>query len=570
MTTPTTQTDQSNLAFMPWVRTGAAAAIDAPDTLAAQLGVANITASLTVNDQISVPPLTVRLRGPADIIGIDAHQIIRTDPARGSSDFEASNFACIEFDRPDYPWLFTPAAARSDGKLRPWLCLVVVQKQDGVTIGSAPNVPLPLLTIGSPAKPSLELPNLTDSWAWAHAQAAPDSAPGPVSANDVHDALNKDPARSLSRLICPRVLTANTDYIACVVPTFNLSSKTGQGTATADAELGKTSLTPAWVWSTSLASVTVPVYYHWEFRTGPEGDFATLAAKLRPREAPDRLGRRTIDISQPGFTPSSGFPADATIDMEGALRPIVPAGAPDIMPPWPVGARNPFQVSLANLINVPAVIAAAAPSADPVVGPTLYGRWHVNALIASPSGSRWYDQINLDPRLRAVAALGTKVVQENQEALMASAWEQAGEVRAANQRLRQLQMSMAVGTKLMAKHFSKLTQEHATRVGAPLFGQIAPTTAGVFATVAGQLPSASIPPKAVSPSMRRIGRLRGPITRRIASQNTTRSKATPWVDALSTGVAALPPVPPSDLVTTTGLTARSGTSVRAFTALTSV
>jgi hypothetical protein len=111
MTTPTNPTDQSNLAFLPWVRTGAAAAIDVPDTLAAQLGVANITASLTVNEKISVPPLTVRLRGPADIIGIDAHQIIRTDPAPGSSDFEASNFACVEFDRPDYPWLFTPAAA---------------------------------------------------------------------------------------------------------------------------------------------------------------------------------------------------------------------------------------------------------------------------------------------------------------------------------------------------------------------------------------------------------------------------------------------------------------------------
>ena len=71
MTTPPTNppTDQSSLVFVPWVRSGAAAAIDVIDTLAAQMGVANITANLTVNGQTNVPPMTVRLRGPADIIG---------------------------------------------------------------------------------------------------------------------------------------------------------------------------------------------------------------------------------------------------------------------------------------------------------------------------------------------------------------------------------------------------------------------------------------------------------------------------------------------------------------------
>ena len=258
--------------------------------------------------------------------------------------------------------------------------------------------------------------------------------------------------------------------------------------------------------------------------------------------------------------------------MEGALRPIVPPGAPDLMPPWPVNAQSPFQTKLAQILNTPAVIAATNPTADPVLGPALYGRWLVTALTVAQTGSRWYDQINLDPRLRVVAALGTKVVEENQEALMASAWEQAGEVRAANQRLRQLQMSMAVGTKLMTKHFSKLTQEHSARVGAPLFGQITAISGSgqqPFATVAGQLPAASVPMKAVSPAMRRIGRLRGPVTRRISSQGGSRPKVTPWVDALNTGVAALPPVPASDLVTITGLNSRSGTAVIAFPSITS-
>jgi hypothetical protein len=44
---------------------------------------------------------------------------------------------------------------------------------------------------------------------------------------------------------------------------------------------------------------------------------------------------------------------------------------------------------------------------------------------------------------------------------------------------------------------------------------------------------------------------------------------TPWVDALSTGVAALPPLPASDLVTIAGLNSRSGTAIIAFPSITS-
>ena len=42
---------------------------------------------------------------------------------------------------------------------------------------------------------------------------------------------------------------------------------------------------------------------------------------------------------------------------------------------------------------------------------------------------------------------------------MASAWEQAGEVSDGNQRRRQLQMSMAVGESLYARHLAPLSEE---------------------------------------------------------------------------------------------------------------
>src|SRR5215831_14954998 len=173
---PSTSPD-ANLSFLPWVRQGAAAAIATVDTLgAAQRAVADLSAALTINDT-PAQPISVRLRGPADVVGIDANQIVRMDPRPGSDDFEPNYFPCVEFDRADFPWLFTPARAGANARLRPWLCLIVVRRQDGVTIGSSPGSPLATLQIAAPASPAAELPDLRESWAWVHAQAAaPDNA----------------------------------------------------------------------------------------------------------------------------------------------------------------------------------------------------------------------------------------------------------------------------------------------------------------------------------------------------------------------------------------------------------
>src|SRR5262245_22946303 len=215
----------ANLSFLPWVRQGAAAAIAAVDSLGpAQAAVADLSIALTVNTTPLPDAVPVRLRGPADVVGVDVHQVVRIDPRADTTDFEPNCFPSIEFDRPDFPWLFTPAKANANAQLRPWLCLVVVRKQDGVQLTSAVDSPLPMLQIAAPAKPFVELPDLKECWAWAHGQAAADNTSDP---NAVGNALNGPPQLSVSRLVCPRLLTANTDYIACVVPTFELGRKAG-------------------------------------------------------------------------------------------------------------------------------------------------------------------------------------------------------------------------------------------------------------------------------------------------------------------------------------------------------
>ena len=165
----------ANLSFLPWIRQGAAGAIGAVDTLgSAQPAVADVSVALNVNAR-PLPQVPLRLRGPADVIGIDRNQVVRTDPRPNTTDFEPNCFPSIEFDRADFPWLFTPAKANTNGQLRPWLCLVVVRQQDGVQLASVPDAPMPQLRISAPAKPFIELPNLTECWAWAHGQAAADS-----------------------------------------------------------------------------------------------------------------------------------------------------------------------------------------------------------------------------------------------------------------------------------------------------------------------------------------------------------------------------------------------------------
>jgi hypothetical protein len=529
----------ASLTFLPWVRQGVAAAITAVDTLTAkQPGVVNLNAALTVNTSPTLP-VSVSLRGPADVVGIDANQVVRTDPRPGSVDFEPSYFPLVEFDRPDFPWLFTPASADANSKLRPWLCLVVVRKQEGVTLGTAIDAPLPVLQISAPAKPADELPDLKDCWAWTHAQAA---AADNSEAN-VRAALNGPPNLQLSRLICPRVLVANTDYMACVVPTFELGRKAGLGIAIKDTDLvAATALAPAWSLTPVPTQVTLPVYYHWEFRTGPGGDFATLVSALRPHPAPPELGRRPIDISNPGFQMPKPLPAGTTLKIESALRPILPKGAPDTMEPWSEDTALPFQTKLAEIVNAPGESAVADPKADPLLAPPLYGQWHAARTTVTRTGTDWFDQLNLDPRLRSAAAFGTRVIQDNQEALMASAWEQAADLQEANQRMRQLQMSLAVGESLHVRHFSRLIDEHTVRVAGPALSRLRATAGAPEAanTMMAQMSETRVPVQAISPAMRRIGRQRGPITRRAKAQGGTRSATNTWVATLGAGTAELP------------------------------
>jgi hypothetical protein len=525
----------ASVVFLPWVRQGAAAAINVADTLGSNMrGAIDLQATLAINGTPG-DPVTVRLRGPADVVGIDPHEVVRVDPKPNTTDFEPNYFPGIEFDRSDFPWLFTPARAGGNAKLRPWLCLVVVRQQEGVLLSSSADAPLPILNIDAPAKPLDELPDLVDSWAWVHAQVAA-STLAQTDPSLMKNDMRTRPERSLSRLLCPRILQPNTDYVACVVPTFALGRRAGLGEEIKDTELTATNaLTPAWSFApTPPTSVRLPVYYHWRFRTGEGGDFESLVRLLRAVPAPEGLGKRPMDISEPGFELPSTFPDDAQLSLEGALRALEHRE----FAPWPDDAQAPFQSELAKIINAPGETLVIDPDSDPLLAPPLYGQWHAARSIVTRGAAPWLDELNLDPRHRSVAAFGTRVVQEHQEPLMASAWEQAGDLQRANQRMRQLQLSLAASTSLHERHFKNLSDDAMLRVSAPALARLrAVGPMGDSGTLAGAVASRALPIQAASTAMRRIARERGPITRRIAAQGLVRSATPSWMTALNSALA---------------------------------
>ena len=112
---------------------------------------------------------------------------------------------------------------------------------------------------------------------------------------------------------------------------------------------------------------------------------------------------------------------------------------------------------------------------DPLLAPPIYGCWQAaqhtrgddSRTAAPPPSPPWLHELNLDPRHRAVAALGTQVVQTQQEQLMASAWEQLGEIERINQMRRQAQLGRAVNGVYLRQTLHPILRRNAVEGGRP-------------------------------------------------------------------------------------------------------
>jgi hypothetical protein len=494
--------------YLPWVRGGAASLVTGawgPSRATIPIGaaVAGSTGSVTVN---------ATLYGPGDVTGVDARQVIRTEPPDGATDFESTTLPCVEFDEPALPWLFSPAAAVGD-RLRPWLVLVVLPA-DAATLTTDSSRPRPVLTI--PVGAGAELPNLDQSWAWAHVQVTTTGDPAGVLGDPGQS------AATLSRLVCPRRLAADTGYVAAVVPA------TAQGAQAGLSEpVNPGPLLPAWTATTGF--LELPVYHHWSFRTGPEGDFETLVGRLRRLVLPaGGLLGRTLDLT--GLRAITGTAAGPDTVVPGALG-GQPAGPPVV--------GSSLSTALRQLLDLSAPTPATPGAADlPLALPT-YGRWHAAARTAPAVGSAgWLAGLNLEPAGRAVAAVGTRVVQDLQEELMTAAWQQSGRVKAANQLLRQAQLARAAGRAMLAR-LDSMSAARCVAVTAAVHGRVLNPDIGQRATVLATVRASRVPEPLLGTGLRRVLRARGPLGHRVAIRPGA------LVTAVNDRVVPLPSAPPT-------------------------
>ncbi|TFB90657.1 hypothetical protein E3O44_03445 [Cryobacterium algoricola] len=456
--------------------------------------------------------LSVTLYGPGDVRGIDPAQIVRRFPAPGARTAEETVLAHIEFDRPELPWAFS--AAQQAPVMRPWLTLVVLERST-VTREPATTALLPVFQVAL-----AQLPTLTHADLWAHAQVPATTSGQDLSArfSPAHAPVN------LSRVISPRILKQDTDYIAALVPTTDVGVRGGLGVA------GGT-LDPAWT-SSSPDPMRLPVYDSWEFRTGPDGDFRSLAIKLQGIAAPYEVGRKFIDTSQPG-KPLRALAADE-VGRKQVLRcalfspsaPSTPEQQIAETAVWPDDMVDDLRAEL----DLPAAIEGTQKQTDgvpdlPIIGPRIYAKLHRGSAVIE--GSDWFAELNLAPVKRIVGGLGTRVVQRDQERLMQSAWAQLGEVEAANRAIRLAQLAELLATRLHGR-LGELQAGHLLQVAAPLATRIS-VTAG--STLFADVVLSATPVAATESAFRRVTRPDGPMIRRTDAASRQRAGNVVGTDA---------------------------------------
>lgn len=493
-------TDEAQYTFVPWVREGVQPLDDdEPDTATVKLTVEGESSDGDTEEESDEVYLT--LYGPGEVTGVDRRQVIRTEPTPRTSDFPPNHFPVVEFDRPDLPWLFTPESEGEDEERRPWLCLVTVERTEGVSVRTGTDTPASVLDIQGPADPGDQLPDLAGSWAWAHAQV--------VGADDVGDELQTDLSeKTLSRLVSPRGLEPETDYYACLVPTFEPGRLAGLGMEPFEQdEDGNDVREYEDAWNGGESAVRLPVYHHWQFSTGPAGDFEALVRRLDPAYLED-VGIRQLDAGDPG-PPALEAPGEV-VSIEGALRSVdLDVDEYD----------DDLQENLVDLLDEASALAPREavpdePIEERVLGPPSYGQWPpAEPSIPDPDGTpAWLRAVNADPRYRAPAAFGTEVVQEEQENLMTEAWRQVGDIRETNKLLRRARLARGASQQIHDP-LRDLDDEALLTVTEPAHHRLLDESAGK--TVAATIAGSSFPEALLSPAFRRATRPGGPLSRRL-------------------------------------------------------
>ena len=447
---------------------------------------------------------------PANVAGIDKRAIIRTDPQHYSTNFEPNYLACIEFFEEDFPWRFTPTSINTqqsqNERLTPWLALVVLKDDEfdaaNITADETEVKQLPFFKLKKKDKASKEkiFVPFAELHHWAHVHVNADVSTNTSTA--LQQQVDEEGDNCYARIICPRRLEANTNYHAFLIPSFETGRLAGLG----DFDTAESTSVNKSSWDD--VQTDFPYYHRWYFATGNMGDFEYLARQLKPKAADERIGYRPMAVDVDGI---------ADLQLPGCLR--VPLGTLPLATrikienyeKWAGNRPHAWQLGTAATIDV-----LTGNNADPVITRPLYGRWHakVEATLytggnANPTRNaavrKWITDLNLDPRYRAIAALGVEAIQRNQEELMDAAWDQVDEIREANEKIRLAQLSIQVNKRFEKTVLNRFTDEQLIGFTIPLHKKVS-AYAGRPQTVYNAVGNSAVPNSADSNLFRKVTR----------------------------------------------------------------
>ncbi|MDH3638320.1 MAG: hypothetical protein OES09_07615, partial [Gammaproteobacteria bacterium] len=407
--------------FLPWLRQGIANKIQSADLDTNVKVRAKINVLLDLKgsggetgEVTSTISKDVALYGPGDIIGIESRAIFKNEPNNWITNFEPNYLPCVEFYDEDFPWRYTPAAP-SGGRLRPWITLAVLKEEEEFKEGG--NIlgkPLAFIEVENFAD---VLPSADELWAWAHVhvnrniigeQEAPQAQDMSSVLSQFKTLIEQNPDTAYSRILCPRKLDPSSRYHSFLIPTFETGRLAGLGIDPAKAPHATAS---AWEdYPGREAPTQFPIYHRWFFRTGSRGDFEYLVRLLEPKPADSRVGRRDMDVQNPGSNISGITDAelDGVLKLGGALLAPLSDDEEAEIEKWETWDQHPhphaFQSELAQFINLADTYSAEDSATanqgtdldpnikndpDPLITPPIYGRWHAltNRLLKQSDGT---------------------------------------------------------------------------------------------------------------------------------------------------------------------------------------
>lgn len=415
----------TDLIFTSWQRSGLYDLVADPTPHGGRLvGRLQLDLSDRRGPDVATGGVPFHLVAARDVAALGPRAILRTAPPHLARDAETTKLVHVEFREPDLPWRYAPAKAAGD-RLPPWLVVLVGTVAELRVDGPAVAVLQPSV---------LAAHDLADSPRWAHVQDG-----------------------RTSRLLSPRRLDPQTEYVAVLVPAFD---DAGQ---------------PAWAAGRSPA--TLPVLHSWRFWTGEEGDFETLAFQITPR-AVAGLGRAPLAYDRGAV--------HADLSVRGAITTlgIDPDGEPEAL------ARTDLAALVAQ------VRALTDPLGRGIVALPDYGRPWVD-----PATAVWTGTLNADPRYRGTAGLGLWMGLEAQDELVDAATRQLGALGLAGHLVGQLALGLTAARSLWDR---RLSADPARRLDvlSPLLRRMRTPTGTAMGAVSG--PAGPLEPALFSSASRRL------------------------------------------------------------------